>query len=146
VLTNSPFFNWQLKNMKQYDGLGGDKPLPGTNESPDRFVRAVYHGMHLPTASTPKESVAGILSVLHNVSAPFTPVPSHSSLVHRTIWRTVADLTHHVYYFNSTQNFTMVYAQLDKFNLQPGSPVMKLDLVKRHDLSGDMSSEFESVK
>lgn len=140
VLTNDPVYNVQLDNLKQYAGFGGNKALPGTNDASDRFVRAAYHGAHLPAASSPREAVAAVLSVLQNVTPPFSPVSGN--IFHRTIWRTVADLTHHVYYFNSTPNFTMVYASLDQFNLQPGSPVMKLDLVKHPELSGDMTSEF----
>lgn len=146
VLTNEPVYHLQLENLKQYDGFGGIKSLPGTNESTDRFVRAAYHGARLPKFSTPDEAVAGILSVLQNATPPHAPWEKNPAKTHSTIWRTVSDLTHHVYYFNSTPHFTMVYAQLDKFNLQPGSPVMKLDLVKRQSLSGDMTNEFEIVK
>ena len=146
VLTNDPTYDLQLKNLKQYDGFGGNKPIPGTNEASDRFVRAAYHGGNLPAFSSTNEAVAGMLSVMHNVGAPFTSFRLDPTKIHRTIWRTVADLTHHVYYFNSTSNFTVVYAQLDKFSLQPGSPVMKLDLVKYPELSGDMTNKFESVK
>lgn len=145
VLTNDPVYYQQLENLKQYNGFGGDKPLPGTNAATDRFVRAAYHGAHLPAAATPAEAVAGVLSVLQNASPPFAPWEKDPTKVARTIWRTISDLTHHVYYFNSTPNFTMVSVQLDKFSLQPGSPVMKLDLVKRSTLSGDVSNEFVPV-
>jgi choloylglycine hydrolase len=83
---------------------------------------------------------------MQNVGAPFTKHIPDPTKIHRTIWRTVADLTHHVYYFNSTSNFTVVYAKLDKFSLHPGSPVMKLDLVKYPELSGDMTDKFEAVE
>jgi penicillin V acylase-like amidase (Ntn superfamily) len=40
VMTNSPTFDRQLKLARDHKGLGGDKPLPGTSEASDRFVRA----------------------------------------------------------------------------------------------------------
>lgn len=146
VLTNDPTYNLQLENLKQYDGFGGTKPIPGTDSPPDRFVRAAYHGNHLPGFSSANEAVAGVISVLENVGAPFTKFKLDPTKIVRTIWRTAADLTHHVYYFKSTPNFTDVYANLDKFSLQPGSPVMKLDLVKHPELSGDVTDKFEAVK
>jgi penicillin V acylase-like amidase (Ntn superfamily) len=146
VLTNEPVYHLQLENLKHYDGFGGTKSLPGTNESPDRFVRAAYHGNHLPRFSSTQEAVAGIFSVLQNATPPHAPFEKDPSKIESTIWRTVCDLTHHVYYFNSTPHMTTVYAQLDQFHLEPGSPVMKLDLVKRYTLSGDVTKEFEIVK
>lgn len=146
VLTNDPVYNVQLDNLKQYQGFGGNKPLPGTEIAADRFVRASFYGSRLPSFPTTKDAVAGIFSVMQNVVAPHAAIRGMPGKIHSTIWRTVSDLTHHVYYFNSTPNMTTVYAQLDKFNLQPGTPVMKLDLVKRNTLSGDVSGEFEAVK
>lgn len=146
VLTNDPVYNVQLENLKQYDGFGGDKPLPGTTDAADRFVRASYYGAHLPSFPTTKDAVAGVFSVMQNATPPHSAMREIPSKIHSTIWRTVSDLTHHVYYFNSTPNMTTVYAQLDKFNLKPGAPVMKLDLVKRNTLSGDVTGEFEAVK
>ena len=71
VLTNSPTFDKQLKNLQQYNGFGGDIPLPGTTESLDRFVRATYYTEHLPKAQTTRDAIASLLSVLHNISEPY---------------------------------------------------------------------------
>jgi choloylglycine hydrolase len=48
VMTNSPTFDRQLKLARDHKGLGGDKPLPGTSEASDRFVRASYYLKYLP--------------------------------------------------------------------------------------------------
>ena len=42
VMTNSPTFDKQLELVKQIDGLGGDKPLPGSTKASDRFARASF--------------------------------------------------------------------------------------------------------
>jgi choloylglycine hydrolase len=140
VLTNDPVYSSHLENLKQYIGFGGDKPLPGTSDASDRFVRATYHELRLPTTHSPNEAAASVMSLLHNVGATFTQW--EEGKIHTTIWRTIADLSRHVYYFNSTKNLTTVYVQLDQFSLEPGSPVMKLDLTKQPELSGDVTNQF----
>ncbi len=42
IMTNQPSFDKQQENLKQYQGFGGNKPLPGTTDPADRFVRAAY--------------------------------------------------------------------------------------------------------
>ncbi len=145
VMTNDPVYSWQLENLKQYSGFGGDKPLPGTTAAPDRFVRASYHGMNLPNAASQQEAVAEMFSVIANAAAPYEPIPTMPGKIDHTLWGSVADLTHHIYYFHSNNNFTTVYANLDKFQLQAGASVMRLDLVKHPELSGDVTDKFEPV-
>jgi penicillin V acylase-like amidase (Ntn superfamily) len=43
VITNSPTFDRQFENLKQYQSFGGSRPLPGSTDAADRFVRAVYY-------------------------------------------------------------------------------------------------------
>jgi penicillin V acylase-like amidase (Ntn superfamily) len=138
VLTNSPTYDKQLINAKQYQGLGGDKPLPGTIDPADRFVRAAYYTARLPQAKSTHEALAGVISVIQNAGQPYgTTSPS--------VWRVVADLSQRVYYFSSLMRFNTIWARLDKFKLLPGSPVMKLDLGDNPDLVGDVSEKFVSV-
>jgi penicillin V acylase-like amidase (Ntn superfamily) len=67
-----PTFDKQLENLKQYQGFGGDKYLPGTTEAADRFVRAAYYQKSLlRDVTTAREAVAGVISVARNVSQPF---------------------------------------------------------------------------
>jgi choloylglycine hydrolase len=58
IMTNSPPFNKQLENLKQYQGFGGDRKLPGSTEAADRFVRATYYQKSLPkNTSSSREAV-----------------------------------------------------------------------------------------
>lgn len=52
VMTNSPTFNKQLEHLKEYQGFGGNKRLPGSTEAADRFVRAAYYQASLPDSIT----------------------------------------------------------------------------------------------
>jgi len=70
-MTNSPTYDEQLANLKQYDGLGGDKPIPGTYEAIDRFVRGAYYLTQLPDKpATYQEAIAGVMSVMRNQATP----------------------------------------------------------------------------
>jgi penicillin V acylase-like amidase (Ntn superfamily) len=138
VLTNSPTYDRQLLNVKNYQGMGGDKPLPGTTDPMDRFVRATYYTARLPLPESTQEAVAGIMSVIQNTGQPYG-TRAHS------IWRIVSDLTHQVYYFNSLNRFNTIWVRLDKFKLLAGAPMMKLELGNNPDLVGDVSKYFVPV-
>ncbi len=145
VLTNSPTFDLQLKNLKQYKGVGGDRSLPGTTDSSDRFVRATHYGMNLPKTKSTTEAITNLLSVVENISEPYGMSSAERPEIEPTIWRTVSDLTHRVYYFNSSINFNYIWTQMDKFNFKAGSPIMKLDLSTNSELAGDVSEKFKPI-
>ena len=73
VMTNSPPYDEQLVLIKQYQGLGGNKPLPGTADADDRFVRGAYYLTKLPEVpESYQEAVAGVLSVMRNMATPIS--------------------------------------------------------------------------
>jgi len=140
VMTNDPTYDLQLQNLTQYQGLGGDKPLPGTSNPADRFVRAAYYEKNIPDSDTALDRIAAMLSVMQNVSQPYIKFSPE-----RTLWHTVTDLTHKAYYFNATNNMTMLWAQLNKFDLRTGAPIMKLDIDNHPDLVGEVSDKFKAI-
>lgn len=146
VMTNSPPFDQQLTSLKQYKGFGGTKELPGTTAAADRFVRAAYYAQQLPQPSDYRESVAGVFSVLRNVSQPFgTPDPARP-YISTTRWRTVADMTKGIYFYESTLSPNVVWVQLDRLDFKKNAPVQKITLVKNYDLIGDITGYFKPVK
>lgn len=144
VLTNSPAYDQQLRNLRDYSGLGGNKPLPGTTQAKDRFVRAAYYTLNLPTPTSLREELSNVLAVLRNVSQPNQNPNNVDNDISRTQWRSLIDLTHHVYYFDDSNKTSLIWARLDAFNLAPGAPIMKLDLV-HHEYTGDVTKEFQAV-
>lgn len=148
VMTNSPTFDKQIENLKQYVGFGGDKTLPGSTEAADRFVRAAYYTNNLPKKiTTTRQAIAGILSVLRNVSEPITDIfdPTKPN-ISPTLWRTVLDLTNKVYYFESTTSPNIIWIRFDELDFSQGSPVKKIDLVNYPDRIGNVSSEFKNTE
>lgn len=141
---NSPTYDQQLTNLGLYKGFGGQKPLPGTTDSMDRFVRAAYYVSHLPNPQSERDAISKILSVTSNTAMPYGTSSDERPTPSETIWHTALDLTHRNYYFVSTSNHNLIWASLDKFNLDKGAPILKLDLVNRSDLSGDVTHEFKA--
>lgn len=146
VMTNSPIFDEQLALNKYWDTVGGDAMLPGTRRAADRFVRASFYEKRLPNPTTSRQAVANVMSVMRNVSAPFGEPDAAHPNISATIWRTVADHTNRVYYFESTSSPSLVWVRLDSVDLKKGSPVKRLKLGEAFEYSGDVSSKFEATK
>lgn len=142
-MTNSPPFDQQLKSMKQYQGFGGSKKLPGTTEAADRFVRAAFYTERLPEPKDYREAVAGVLSVMRNVAQPFGAPDPARPYISTTRWRTVADLTRGLYFYESTLSPYLVWVDLPKLDFKKGAAAKKITLVKNYDLIGDISGKFK---
>ncbi|NTU95161.1 MAG: linear amide C-N hydrolase [Bacteroidales bacterium] len=142
VMTNSPPINKQLANLKQYKAFGGTKELPGSEQSADRFVRAARYLESLPEPANKRETIAYLMSVMRNISAPFGVADSLRPNISTTRWRIVADLTNKVYYFESTTSPNVIWVSLDKLSLRDGNPILMLDLVNDSDRTGDVSGQF----
>ena len=146
VMTNDPPFEQQLSNLKQYEGFGGNKPLPGTTQATDRFVRASYYLKYLPKPKSLREAVAAVLGITRNVSQPFRVTADTKAYASATIWRGVADLTDNVYFYESTMSPNVVWAELNKFDLGEGAPTMEIDLSNNPDLSGDVTKDAKKAQ
>lgn len=147
VMTNSPTFDKQLKNLKKYQGFGGNRSLPGSTEAADRYVRAAYYQKNLPNSiSTAREAVAAVMSIARNVSQPFGTADPFRPNVAPTRWRIVCDLTNKVYYFESTTSPNIIWVRLDELDFSNGAPVKKIDLVDAPDRVGNVSSEFKNAE
>lgn len=142
VTANAPSIDKQLANLHLYKEFGGDKPVPGSTDSQDRFVRAAYNLKHLPPAKSPHDAIIKVLSVIDSTIKPYGEPGTENSSPSNTIWKTALDLTHRVYYFESSETRTLIWANLDEFNLNQGAPVLKLDVVNRTYLAGDVTKKF----
>ncbi|MFI6152507.1 linear amide C-N hydrolase [Kitasatospora sp. NPDC051170] len=166
VMTNSPPFDEQLELLRQYQGFGGDQPLPGTTAAADRFARAAYYLEHLPpTDGSTARAYAALLSVMRNAAQPFgTPDPQRPN-ISSTIWRTLSDLTNRVYVFESSFSPNIVWVRLDRLDFTRAA---RLDLSAADpasvgagggagggggagadglsDLVGDVSGRFEAAE
>lgn len=145
VLTNSPTLPKQLKHLKQYKGFGGNKPLPGTTDATDRFVRAAYYLKFMPKANSAQEAMAQTMSIVRSIAEPYGDPVKTGEDVSPTIWQTITNLSDLTYYFNDSRQMNFIWTNLHNFNLSTGSPILKLDLVNHPNLSGDVTKFFQPM-
>lgn len=145
VLTNLPTYDSQLAVNNYWKEVGGTHMLPGTNRSSDRFVRASFYVDVLPPTLTQNEALAGVFGIIRNCSVPMGISFPDSPEISTTQWRSVADQKGMVYYLEMTLNPAVVWVNLHKADLRPGSPQRKLD-IKISDtdiLAGDVTAKFK---
>jgi len=117
-----------------------DTPLPGNVKPTDRFQRIAYYLPMLPEPKSEREAVAGVLAIARNVSVPFG-APYKGFGIYNTEYRTVTDLTNKRYFFELTTSPNVIWANLAKFKLAAGAPVMVLN-PDNINLSGEVSGKF----
>lgn len=146
IVTNEPTYDLQIKNLKQYEGFGGEKPLPGTTEAADRFVRGAYYLSHLPKPDSERAAIAGMLSVMRSMAQPMgTPDPARPN-ISMTVSTAVFDLTRRGVYFQAASSPYPIWVLIDKLNLAEGQPALKLENLSTVDRIGDVSDKMEKVK
>lgn len=121
VMTNSPDFDWHLKNLNNYLSLqpnnftnkkignyeikpfgqgAGTFGLPGGYTSPERFVRAAYLRALVDTGETVDEGINSVFKILDNVTIPKGVNIKNDGSVDFTQYRAVLDVTDLTYCFN----------------------------------------------
>lgn len=142
VMTNDPTYDQQLAILKTQDfsNPSSTMPLPGNVNAVDRFARATYYSNLLPKPQNERQAAAGILAVARNVSVPFG-APYTGFGIYNTEYRTAANLTDLRYYFELTDNPSVIWADLSAMNLDQGQPVRVLD-PDNVALSGNVIGDF----
>lgn len=149
VMTNSPTYDKQLELVKEIEGLGGEKPLPGSTLATDRFARASYYVRCQVQPKTQLEAMAAMFSIIRNAAQPFRAPDAGKPDASQTIWQVVADLTNKRYAFESTTRPNVVWVDFDKVSFGEDTKLLKLDLVGElaltGGLAGDVSHKFRDV-
>ncbi|WP_455628222.1 linear amide C-N hydrolase [Parabacteroides chinchillae] len=146
IMTNSPTYDKQLTLNDYWKQIGGLVMLPGTNRASDRFVRASFYIQALPQTSDFHQAVAGVFSVMRNVSVPLgISVPDQPNIA-STRWRTVSDQKNKVYYFESTMSPDIFWINFKDLNFNSGAPVRKLTLVNGEIYAGNAAGKFQDNK
>jgi choloylglycine hydrolase len=146
VMTNSPTYDEQLKLNAKWDDVDKNKELPGSIQSQDRFVRASYYLSKLPQTSDERQAVAGVFSVMRNVSVPWgVGDPEHPNLS-PTYWRSVADSTNKIYYFESALSPNIVWVNLNNINFTPGSGIRAVAVEGNYSIIGNIDNALVPAK
>lgn len=143
VMTNDPPYEQQLAITKYWDKIPGNIFLPGTNNPPDRFVRASFYINAIPQTDNTRVAIAGAFSVIRNCSVPYGITTEGFPNISSTRWRTVSDQKNLVYYFENVLTPNTVWVDFKKLNFSEKGDVMKLDLSENQTYNGETSALFK---
>lgn len=129
VLTNAPPYDQQLAVYDYWKTVGGLHMLPGTNRSQDRFARASFYLSLLGKDLSHEKALGGIFGIIGNCSVPTGIAVPDQPEISTTQWRSVSDQLERVYYFRMTNSPSTLWIDLKEFDLYPGAPIMKLDII-----------------
>ena len=158
VMTNSPEYSQQLAINRYWEVVGGTVFLPGTSRASDRFARAWFGINAVPRAADPNyikavpgqnlslQGVASVISVIRSVSVPLGISTPGQPNIASTIWRTVSDSHHLVYYYDSATSPNTFWVELGKLHFSPGSKVRRLPLAGGKVYSGETSKYFDPAE
>jgi len=154
VMTNSPRFDDQLALNAYWQSIGGTTFMPGTNRAADRFARATFLIGAIPTEVDPaiisavpqqsfaNQAAASVLSVMRAVSVPLGITTPGQPNIASTLWRTVADQKHKVYFFDSATSPNAFWVPLADLDFSPGAPVMMLPMAGGQVYAGNAADKF----
>jgi penicillin V acylase-like amidase (Ntn superfamily) len=146
VMTNSPTYDQQLALNRYWEQIGGTTMLPGTNRAADRFVRASFYIKAIPQTHDINEAIAGVFSVIRNVSVPLGISTPDQPNISSTRWRVVADHKNKHYFFESTDHPNVFWVKLSDLNFTVGEPTKKLTLTGNHVFAGNVAQKFEATE
>jgi len=146
VMTNDPPYEQQLAITKYWDNVPGKTFLPGSVTAPDRFVRASFFINAIPQTDNTRVAVAGVFSVIRNVSVPYGFEIEGFPNLSTTRWRCVADQKELVYYFETALTPNIFWVDLKKIDFSEKAAVRKLNLSDNETYAGEVSAEFKKSK
>ena len=144
VMTNSPSYEQQITLNNYWQQIGGLVMLPGTNRAADRFVRASFYINVIPQTDNQREAVAGVFSVIRNVSVPLGISTPAQPNISSTRWRTVADQKNKVYFFESTMTPNVFWINMKDLDFSEGASVKKLNLANGETYAGNAAKDMEN--
>ncbi|HMP91687.1 MAG TPA: linear amide C-N hydrolase [Phnomibacter sp.] len=142
VMTNDPPYEQQLAITKYWKNIPGKSFLPGSVTAADRFVRASFFINAIPQTDNTRIAVAGVFSVIRNVSVPYGFEIEGYPNLSTTRWRSVADQKDLVYYFETAITPNTFWVDLKKIDFTEKAGVRKLDLSDNKTYAGEVSSLF----
>jgi choloylglycine hydrolase len=144
VITNSPTFDWQMTNLRNYVNfsmtnvppvkLGAVKlepfgqgsgmlGIPGDFTPPSRFVRAVAYSQSAFPSKTGQDAVLEAFHILNQFDIPKGAARDHEKDAHGniqadyTIWTSAIDLKAKQFYFRTYENSQIRMVDLTKMNM-----------------------------
>lgn len=133
VLANSPDFQWQMTNLRNYTVVsqeqvsevswgevslkpfgqaGGTMPLPGGYTSPERFARTAFQKTHVQLPADDTETVIACFHILENVTVPKGVVMTDRGTCDYTKYIALMNTKTCEYFFKTYENSEIAVASL----------------------------------
>jgi choloylglycine hydrolase len=160
VITNSPTFDWQMTNLRNYVNFSmsnvppvklgsvtlqpfgqgsGMLGIPGDFTPPSRFVRAVAFSQSVFPSKTGDDAVLEAFHILNNFDIPKGAAREHEKddhgniLADYTIWTSANDLKAKRFYFRTYDNSQIRMVDLMKMNLD-GNDIVTISMKGGEDI------------
>lgn len=168
ILTNSPTFDWQITNLRNFLNLSPYNPspitangitfvatgqgsgmmgLPGDTSPPSRFVKMSA----LLKTSYPATDAFSTLNlaqhIINNVDIPAglsRAVSNGKEIYETTEWVVFKDLTHKIFYYRTYSDLTIHGVDMSKINFTQNAPRLKMPLTSPQYVM-DMTSTFQKT-
>lgn len=152
ILTNSPTYDWQVTNLRNYLNLSPYSPspitangltfaatgqgagmfgLPGDISPPSRFAKTAFMLKTTYPAADAASEVNLAQHIINNVDIPAGFVRALSNgkdSFETTQWVVFKDLTHKVFYYRTYNDMTIRSVAMDKLNFASDAPALKMPL------------------
>lgn len=167
VFTNSPTFDWQMTNLRNYINLSpinvspvdvsgteleqfsqgsGMHGIPGDFTSPSRFVRAAFFSATAMPAPNAEQEVLQVFHILNQFDIPMGSVREVANgkvVPEYTMLTVVRDPENLTYYYKTYQNQSIDVVHLNAFNLN--SPDIKYITTNSPQLITDVSANASTT-
>lgn len=165
IMTNSPTYDWQVTNLRNYLNLSpynakpvtvngitysatgqgsGNVGLPGDASPPSRFAKTAF----LTTAALPVNNKSDVLNlgehIINNVDIPIgiaRSVDNGKDVTDYTQWVIFKDLSNKVIYYRTYDDLTLRMVDLKKVDLSEKAQPLKMPLVAPRYMI-DMTTKF----
>lgn len=168
LMTNSPKYDWQVTNLRNYVNLSAINPntitkdgiaytatgqgsgavgLPGDASPPSRFVKIAFMVANAYQASNAAEVLNLAEHIINNVDIPagfVRSVDAGKVSTDTTEWVVFKDVTHKKLYYRTYNNMTLREVAMDKVDFSANAPRLKMPLLAAP-YSMDMTTTFLSA-
>lgn len=155
VMTNSPKYDWQVTNLRNYINLSALNPrpviregmvysgtgqgagaygLPGDASPPSRFVKTSFMVSNVFPAANAEEVLNLGQHIINNVDLPAGYLRSDENgkvETDITQWVVFKDITNKIFYYRTYNDMTLRAIDMSKLDLSEQGPRLKMTLVSK---------------
>ena len=152
IMTNSPKYDWQVTNLRNYINLTPTNPkpivqkgisnagtgqgsgsvgLPGDASPPSRFVKTAFMIKNVFAAQNAAELLNLAEHIINNVDLPSGYIQSTEegkTVTDTTQWVVFKDITNKMLYYRTYNNMTLRAIDMNKIDFSENAPRLKMQL------------------